>query len=275
MARLFDYTHAILRRPGASVVKGLRAGGGADPAFAAVLAEHAGYAAALAAAGLKLTMLDPLDAYPDAIFVEDPALVFPEAAILLNPGAPSRAGETALLGPALEQQFAQVLILPQGHADGGDVLVMPDQVFIGLSARTDRAGAEALSILLASIGYRATIVETPDQVLHLKTASSLIDEETVLATAPLAASGIFAGYRVIVVPAGEEAGANVLRLGDHLLLGAGYPRLADALQASGAQLVPLANSAIAAIDAGFTCMSLRWRSLVLPATNHARSSEAA
>ena len=80
---------------------------------------------------------------------------------------------------------------------------------------------------------------------------------------------------MIVVPAGEEAGANVLRLGDHLLLGAGYPRLADALQASGVQLVPLANSAIAAIDAGFTCMSLRWRSLVLPATNHARSSEAA
>ena len=260
MARLFDYTHAILRRPGASVVKGLRAGGGADPGLAEVLAEHGGYAAALAAAGLTLTMLDPLDDYPDAIFVEDPALVFPEAAILLNPGAPSRAGETALLRPALEQQFAHVLTLPAGHADGGDVLVMPDRVFIGLSERTDRTGAEALAGLLDTLGYRATIVETPPEVLHLKTASSLIDEESVLATAPLAASGIFAGYRVIEVPAGEEGGANVLRLGDHLLLGAGYPRIADALQTSGAQLVPLANSAIAAIDAGFTCMSLRWHS---------------
>ena len=259
MARLFDYTHAILRRPGASVVKGLRADGGADPDLAEVLAEHAGYAAALAAAGLALTMLDPLDDFPDAIFVEDPALVFPEAAVLLNPGAPSRAGETALLRPALAQQFARVLTLPQGHADGGDVLVMPDQVFIGLSARTDRTGAGALAGLLETLGYRAKVVETPREVLHLKTASSLIDEETVLATAPLAASGIFAGYRVIEVPKDEEGGANVLRLGDRLLLGAGYPRIADALDHSGAQLVPLANSAIAAIDAGFTCMSLRWR----------------
>lgn len=259
MARLFDYTHALLRRPGPSVVKGLRAGRGTDPALADVLAEYAAYAAALADAGLKLTLLDPLDDYPDAIFVEDPALVFPQAAILLNPGAPSRAGEAALLRPALEKRFDQVLTLPAGQADGGDVLVMPDQVFIGLSARTDRTGAEALSQLLTTIGYSATIVETPQQVLHLKTASSLIDEETVLATAPLAASGIFTGYRVIVVPAGEEAGANVLRLGDHLLLGAGYPRIAEALDASSALLVPLANSAIAAIDAGFTCMSLRWR----------------
>ena len=261
MARLFDYTHAILRRPGASVVKGLRADGGADPALADVLAEHGGYAAALAEAGLSLTMLDPLDDYPDAIFVEDPALTFPEAAILLYPGAKTRAGETALLRPALEQQFARVLTLPDGHADGGDVLVMPGRVFIGLSARTDRIGAEALAGLLEGLGYCATIVETPREVLHLKTASSLIDEETVLATAPLAASGIFAGYRVIEVPAGEEGGANVLRLGDRLLLGAGYPRIADALQGCGAQLVPLANSAIAAIDAGFTCMSLRWRAI--------------
>jgi dimethylargininase len=87
---VFDFTHAILRRPGASVVKGLRAGGGADPALADVLAEHAGYAAALAEAGLALTILDPLEDYPDAIFVEDPALVFPEGAIVLNPGTPSR-----------------------------------------------------------------------------------------------------------------------------------------------------------------------------------------
>ena len=261
MARLFDYTHAILRRPGASVVKGLRAGGGSDPDYADVLIEHTGYAAALAQAGLTLIMLDPLEDYPDAIFVEDPALVFPEAAILLNPSAPSRAGEAALLRPALEQQFAQVLTLPGGHADGGDVLVMLDRVFIGLSARTDQVGAEALAGLLGTLGYRTTIAATPREVLHLKTASSLIDEETVLATAPLAASGIFAGYRVIIVPAGEEGGANVLRLGDHLLLGAGYPRIAEALDGCGVQLVPLANSAIAAIDAGFTCMSLRWRAV--------------
>ena len=259
MAAVFDFTHAILRRPGASVVKGLRAGGGADPRFEDVATEHAGYAAALAEAGLALTMLDPLEDYPDAIFVEDPALVFTEGAIVLHPGAPSRAGEGAFLRPALEAQFGQVLDLPRGHADGGDVLVMPDKALIGLSARTDVAGAEALIALLAQLGICGEVAATPPEVLHLKTASSLLDEETVLSTRALAATGIFAGYRLIEVPEGEEGGANVLRVNDRVLAGTGFPRILDALDAHGLKVVTLPNAAIAAIDAGFTCMSLRWR----------------
>jgi dimethylargininase len=259
MPRIFDFTHAVLRRPGASAVRGLRAGGGPDPSFGGLLREHAAYGAALAAAGLTLDLLDPLEEFPDALFVEDPALVFPGAAVLLSPGAPSRMGEVAHLKPALERHFEQVLELPVGHADGGDVLVMPDRVLIGLSARTDRSGADALARLLDSLGLHAEIVETPPEVLHLKTACSLIDEETVLATGALARSGILSRYRVIEVPSGEEAGANVLRVNQHLLVGAGFRRLIDLLAGCGARLVPLANDEIARIDAGFTCMSLRWR----------------
>lgn len=259
MNPVYHFTHAILRRPGASVVKGLRAGGGPDPRLEDVLAEHAGYAAALADAGLTLTMLDPLEDYPDAIFVEDPALVFPEGAIVLRPGAPSREAEGEFLRGTLTALFPQVIDLPRGHADGGDVLVMPDKALIGLSARTTREGAEALIGVLARLGYKAEIAATPPEVLHLKTASSLLDEETVLSTRALAATGVFAGYRVIEVPEGEEGGANVLRVNDRVLAGTHYPRILDALDVHGLNVVTLPNSAIAAIDAGFTCMSLRWR----------------
>ena len=259
MPRLFDFTDAIVRRPGASVVYGLRASGGPDPSLAGILAEHAAYVAALRDAGLAVTVLDPLEDFPDAIFVEDPALVFPGAAIMLNPGAPSRAGEAALMRPVLAARFEQVLGLDEGHADGGDVLVMPDKVFIGLSARTDRTGAAALARLLEGLGYNPVIAETPPDVLHLKTASSLIDEETVLATRTLAESGIFAGYRVIAVPEDEQAGANVLRVDDHLILSSRFPRTADLLDGCGARLLRIANAEIEKIDAGFTCMSLRWR----------------
>jgi dimethylargininase len=259
MNRIFDFTHAILRRPGASVVKGLRAGGGEDPSLEGVLAEHAAYAAALAEAGLEVTLLEPLEQFPDAIFVEDPALVFPEGAILLRPGAPSRIEEARFLREALAARFARVLELPRGHADGGDVLAMPGMIYIGLSARTDREGAEALAGLLGELGHRAAVVATPPEVLHLKTASSLIDEETVLATAALARSGIFAGLRVIEVPPGEEGGANVLRVRDRLLVGANYPRIAELVAGHGAEVIALENREIARIDAGLTCMSLRWR----------------
>lgn len=258
MNRIFDFTHAIVRRPGASVVKGLRAGGGADPVLADVLAEHAGYVSALEAAGLAVTVLEPLEDYPDAIFVEDPALVFAQGAVLLRPGARSRQGEAAFLREELTARFPVLLEQSEGHADGGDVLVMPDRAFIGLSARTDREGAECLRGKLNQLGIVATIAETPRQVLHLKTASSLIDEETVLATRALAASGIYAGYRVVEVPDDEVGGANVLRVRDHLLVGAGYPRLIDLLDGYGAKVTPLPNAAIAMVDAGFTCLSLRW-----------------
>lgn len=259
MPAVFEFTHAILRRPGASVVKGLRAGGGPDPDFAAVMAEHAGYAAALRDAGLKTIELDPLEQFPDAIFVEDPALVFSEGAVLLRPGAPSREAEGEFLRDTLEEQFERVIELPAGYADGGDVLVMPDKALIGLSARTTRAGAGALIGVLDRLGYRGEVAATPPEVLHLKTASSLLDEETVLSTRALAATGIFSGYRVIEVPEGEEGGANVLRANDRVIAGAGYPRILDLLDAHGLKVVALQNEAIAAIDAGFTCMSLRWR----------------
>ncbi|MBX9643274.1 MAG: dimethylarginine dimethylaminohydrolase [Novosphingobium sp.] len=259
MSRIFDFTHAIARRPGTSVVKGLRAGGGADPSLDDVLAEHAGYLAALRAAGLDVTELAPLEDYPDAIFVEDPALVFTQGAVLLRPGAPSREAEGQFLRVELAARFPVLLEQTEGYADGGDVLVMPDRAYVGLSARTDRRGAEVLIGLLDQLGIAGGMAETPSEVLHLKTASSLIDEESVLATRPLVQSGIFAQYRVIEVPEGEEGGANVLRLRDHLLVGAGYPRLIELLDGYGAKVVPIPNAAIAMIDAGFTCMSLRWR----------------
>ena len=170
----------------------------------------------------------------------------------------SRQGEAALLRPELEARFSQVLELPLGFADGGDVLDLGERMLIGLSARTDRAGAEALAALLAGLGRKAEVVAPPAGVLHLKTGGSLVAEGVVLATAALAATGRFAGCEVIEVPAGEEGGANVLRVGDTLLVGAHYPQIAARLAGLGAEVVPLANREIARIDAGFTCMSLRW-----------------
>lgn len=259
MSRVFDFTQAIVRKPALSAVGGLRADCGPDPEFAQLVAEHTGYVAALRSAGIAVTILEPLDAFPDALFVEDPALVFAEGlAVLLNPGAPSRAGEVDQIAPVLAEHFGQVESVTQGHADGGDVLIMPGRAFIGLSARTDQAGAENLAAILEASGLATTIVTPPAGVLHLKTACSQIDEETVLATSAIAQCGVFRNYRVIEVPQDEAAGANVLRLSDRVLMGNGFPRIAALLDGHGVRPVPLQTNAIAMIDAGLTCMSLRW-----------------
>lgn len=262
MSAIHDFTHAIVRKPARSVVGGVRAGGGPDPTFEGVANEHAAYSAALVNAGLAVTVLPALEDFPDSIFVEDPALVFPEGAILLRPGAKSRAGEVAHIEPALRDRFETVLALEEGVADGGDVLTTPERVMIGLSARTDKAGAEALMRLLAKLGRRALIVETPKDVLHFKTNCSLIDDETVLTTPRLARSGVFKGFREILTAGGEDAAANALRVNGALFVGAWFRRTRETLDRAGYKLVPLPVEEIGRIDAGLSCMSLRWRAAV-------------
>ena len=258
--RVFDFNHAIVREPGRSVVRGLRSDLDAEPDFEGILKEHAAYVAALRAAGLTVEVLTPLEGYPDSVFVEDPALVFPEGAILLRPGAATRLGEAAEMRGTLKRHFEPLLEL-QGdeHADGGDVLVTPDTVFIGLSVRTNRRGAQALVARLDRLGRKARIAETPESVLHFKTAVSLLDEDTVLATRPMADSGIFEGFRIVVVPEGEEPAANAIRVNDSVLVGGGFPSTIDAIAKEGLSVVPLSVTEIGKLDAGLSCMSLRWR----------------
>jgi dimethylargininase len=255
----FDFTNALLRRPGKSVTDGLRDGDHAGPDAQGVMREHKAYEAALRELGVEVEVLPPLEAYPDSIFVEDPALVFGEAAILLNPGAPSRAGEVGEIAAELDARFEQVLSLPKGNVEGGDVLITPDEVLIGLSNRTNREGADALIELLGRIGRKGRIVTTPPGVLHFKSGCGLIDEETVAVTAALDDAEMFGNLRRIILPKEEEAGANLLRVRSHVLLGDAFPRTREIVENHGISTIALPITEIAKIDAGLSCMSLRWK----------------
>lgn len=258
MSRVFDFSHAIVRQPAASVVDGLRAGTGPSPTYSEVGVEHQTYVAALWEAGLVVDVLPALAAFPDSVFVEDPAFVLPEGATLLSPGAPSRSGEGAELAPALAAHFQTVARLDAGHADGGDVLILPGEILIGLSARTDREGAEALARWLESLGRRARIVATPPGVLHLKTACALLDKETVIAIPALAEAGLFGALEVVLTSEGEAAAANLLRVNDVVLVGESFARTIERIVNRGHAVRPLPVEQIGRIDAGLSCMSLRW-----------------
>ena len=136
-------------------------------------------------------------------------------------------------------RFSKVLRLTEGYADGGDILVTPGRVLIGLSARTDLTGAQALQKLLAEIDRESRIVNTPRGTLHLKSECSLLDDDTVLATEELAESGILAGYRILVVPPEERAAANAVRVNAVVLIRAGCPRTQDLISQHGLAVVPL------------------------------------
>lgn len=256
--RSCQFTRFLCRQPSRSVTAGLRAGDGPDPDPSLFAEQHAAYVAALRGLG-AVTLLPALEKFPDSVFIEDAALCAAGRAIQLRPGAPSRLGEAAALRPVLNENFPEVIDLPgEGFVDGGDVLLSDEEAFIGLSARTDPAGFDALASVLSDLGYRARKVETPADILHFKTECGLLDSETIFATEKLAATGCFDGYRVITAPAGEEAAANLIRVNAEVFLASGHPRTADLLDASGYRVRELDISEAAKVDGGLSCMSLRF-----------------
>ncbi len=259
MTSPYAFTHALCRTPARSAVKGIRADGGPDPDFCGLVAEHEAYVAALRELGLSVEVLPSLDDFPDALFTEDVALTFPEGVILLRPGAPTRAGEVEHIREPLAAHHSRLFEMTgPGYADGGDILRLADRVIVGLSARTDRTGAEELAGLLAELGYRAEIAETPRGVLHFKTGCGLIDDSTILAVPALAGCPEFAGLEVVTTPPGEEPAANILRIRDTILVGDRWSATHALLAARGAEIRLLPTDQIAHIDAGLSCMSLRW-----------------
>jgi dimethylargininase len=253
--RVFDFDRAIVREPGKSVVDGLRTGT-EPPAFERVVAEHRAYVGALEAAGVAVETLPAIPGHPDSVFVEDPAFVLTEGAILLRPGAPSRFAEPATLAPALRRHFTLVAEVDEGFVDGGDILVLPGEILVGLSERTDERGARRFGELVRGLGRSTRIVEPPPGLLHLKTGCALVDERTILAAPPLA--HLFPDYEVLPTPADEIGAANLIRVNDRILMGSGFPKTAALLAERDLRVVETSASEIAKIDAGLSCMSLRW-----------------
>ena len=255
----FEFSHAITRRPSASIINGLRAEDIGAPDLDQMLADHAHYVATLKRTGAKVIELPPLDAFPDAVFVEDTALCLPQGAILMRPGAPSRMGEVAEMEPALRAVYDDVReITGPGHIEGGDILVTGREVLVGRSDRTDAAGVAELAEIVAEWGHALREVFTPPGVLHFKTDCSLLNEETILSTKRLDASGCFEGYRVLHVAEGEEAAANSIRFNQYVLCPAGFPRTAKMLDTAGFDVVTINNSECAKLDGGMSCLSLRF-----------------
>jgi dimethylargininase len=255
----YEFTRAITRLPARSSVDGLRAEDIGDPDYRQMLRDHAHYVATLQLAGAEVTELDALEDYPDSVFVEDVALCLPEVAILMRPGAASRAGEVAQMAPVLRDFYEQLLSIDApGHIEGGDILVTSREILVGRSARTDAAGIAQLADIVERFGYRLREVATPPGVLHFKTDCSLLDADTILATRRLDASGCFDGYRVIHTADGEEAAANSIRYNGLVLMPAGFARTRERLLQAGFDVRAINNSECAKLDGGMSCLSLRF-----------------
>lgn len=228
-----------------------------DPVRAAE--QHAAYEGALTDAGFEVNRLPDLPEDPDAVFVEDTALLLGEHAVITRPGAPSRAGEIYSTAEGLKPHFT-VHFLSTGTLDGGDVLRIENTLYVGQSSRTDAAGTRALEAIVSPLGYWVVPVEL-DRCLHLKSAVTFagLDERgvpTVLVNEDWVDPGYFSSTQAIAVPPQEPFAANVVLAGDHLIMAAGSPVTAATLRNYGFTVIEVDLSELQKAEAGGTCMSL-------------------
>lgn len=255
------FTRALLRRPGRSYAQGITTSDEGAPDLGLALAQHAAYAAALASLGLEVTVLEADERFPDGTFVEDAAVIAGDLAVITAPGAASRREETAAIAQALSAWFANpARIGGTGTLDGGDICETDDLVLIGVTARTNEAGARQLAGLLGEAGRKAELVDirAVEGLLHLKTGVTWLGEGRIAIAEGLPALPAFARFEQVIVPAAEAYAANCVRVNDKVLIAAGYPRFADTLDALGYRLLPLEMSEFRKMDGGLSCLSLRF-----------------
>jgi dimethylargininase len=219
------------------------------------LAQHRAYQTALRNAGLSLIELPADPSLPDGVFVEDAAVVLDEVAVLTSARPHSRRAERDAVAAALSP-FRRVETLPaDAFLDGGDVLLVGQTLYVGLSNRTDEAGLRALERSVRPFGYAVAPVRVAG-CLHLKSACSAVDEETVLINRAWVEIDPFSGLRLVDVPDSEPFGANILRLPDRVLVSSAYPATAELIRGLGQQVVAIDVSELHKAESGVTCMSL-------------------
>ena len=255
------FTHAIVRPPAASFADGITSSGLGPPDLALALEQHEAYCRTLDRLGLSLVRLPPDPGFPDSTFVEDAAIVTGRGAILTRPGAPSRAGEVTALGAALGRWFPELDgIIAPGTVDGGDVCEAGPHFFIGISQRTNAAGAAQLAAWLAGRGYGSSMMDIRELpgMLHLKTGLSWLGGRRLLAAGELARHEALREWDVVEVPKGEEYAANCIRVSDAVLVAQGFPKTAALVRGLGHDVLVIEMSEYRKMDGGLSCLSVRW-----------------
>jgi len=216
-----------------------------------ITAQHAAYGAALARAGAQVIELSTNLHHPDAVFIEDTAVVLDEVAILASPGVPSRIPEVAGIASELQKHRVESAhIDAPATLEGGDVLRVGRTLFVGATGRTNRAGIEALTRVVAPYGYEVRPVAV-NGCLHLKTGCTALPDGTFLLNprwVDLPSS--------LAVDESEPGAANVVLVGSRVLMSAAFPRTIERVRARGFDVDPIDLSELAKAEGSGTCLSL-------------------
>ena len=253
------FTNAIVRTPGRSIVGGLSDSKTLGlPNYEQAIIQHQSYIDVLTKCGLDVLVLEPCEEYPDSTFVEDVALITPNCVIITRPGAPSRRGEVHEIEFVLKQKFNNIeAIEAPGTIEGGDIMMVGDHYYIGLSERTNIEGAKQIIQILTKYGMSGSTIFL-NKVLHLKTGLSYLEENNLVVCGEFIKDSSLGGYNRIEIPEKESYAANCIWVNESVIIPLGYPTTKQRIKNAGYPVIETDVTEFQKLDGGLSCLSLRY-----------------
>lgn len=252
------FKNALVKTPCSAMINGISDAKLGQPDYQLALVQHQNYINALIKCGVEVTVLPADEAFPDSCFVEDPAILTESCAIITHPGAMSRTGEIHAIEKAVSGFYSELeqIQLP-GTLDGGDVMRVGDHFYIGLSARTNQHGANQLLSILEQHGMTGSYIVL-DELLHLKTGVSYLEDNHLLVTGELAKHDAFQNFELLTIDEDESYAANCIWVNGTVITPMGFPKSHATLEQAGFKILPVDVSEFQKLDGGLSCLSLRF-----------------
>lgn len=252
------FKHAIVRKPAKKFQEGLTSSNLGKPDYNKAVIQHSDYIRALKRCGLNIIQLDADEGFPDSTFVEDTAVVNKKVAIITNLGALSRKGEELEVQEVLEGYYDNIeFIKNPGTLEGGDVLKVDNQYYIGLSKRTNKEGAKQLTEIVKRYGFSCLTLQLVN-FLHLKTGIAYIGDNNLIVSRELIDNPMFKDFNIIKVDIDEVYAANCIKVNNYILIAKGFQKLKNSILKLGYKILEIDMSEFRKMDGGLSCLSIRF-----------------
>jgi dimethylargininase len=222
---------------------------------AAATRQHEAYKQCLTKMGVQITALELLLEAPDAVFIQDTAVVVDEVAVVATMGAACRAEEVESVAEALLPHRSLRRLSPSATLEGGDVVRIGRTLYVGDSGRTNREGIKQLSDILAPYDYQVTPVGVRG-CLHLSTGCSYLGRGVLLLNRVWVDAAPFRQFEIIEAPETESWAANTIAVGDSVLMASAFERTRALVEGHGFQVIATDISELQKAEGALTCMSL-------------------
>jgi len=253
------FKNAIVRRPGHSLVNGITSAPElGKPDYELAIKQHDVYIGALRFCGVEVTVLEADERFPDSCFVEDVAVCTKKFVVIAKPGASSRRGEEEEIIEVIKKFYNNLEYIKEpGTLEGGDVMMVGDHFYVGLSKRTNREGAKQLLKALEKYGMSGSIIEI-SKILHLKSGLAYLEDNVLLVTGEFINNLEFKKFNKILINEDETYSANCIRVNDYVLVPTGYTKTKEKIENAGFKTIVVDTSEYRKVNGGLSCLSLRF-----------------